>query len=147
VLAELVRNFTPEGAPYRQLSELSEITNTSTKYLEQILLPLTHEGIVESKRGANGGYRLRVDPAKVSLAEILRLLDGRLMPIPRWVEDAKEVGRSDNLSAFGDIVYRIRDSVRTILEETKLDVLTPSEDDVVDGLRIREELKALDYYI
>jgi Rrf2 family protein len=147
VLAELVRSYTPTGAAYKQLSELSELINTSPKYLEQILLPLTHAGVVESKRGANGGYRLRIPPDKVSLAEVLRYLDGRIMPIPRWVEDAKESERAGNLSAFGDVIYQIRDSVRSILEETKLNVLAGNGDSAAEPGRIREEIETLNYYI
>jgi Rrf2 family cysteine metabolism transcriptional repressor len=51
------------------------------KFLEQILIVLKQRGYVKSKQGASGGYRLAVPPAKITLAEIIRLMDGALAPV------------------------------------------------------------------
>src|ERR1039457_801773 len=50
------------------------------KFLELILLELKNARMVESVRGAKGGYRLRRDPAEIRLSEIIRLIDGPLAP-------------------------------------------------------------------
>src|SRR5437762_13689183 len=50
------------------------------KFLELILLELKNARIVESARGAKGGYQLRRSPAEIRLSEIIRLIDGRLAP-------------------------------------------------------------------
>ncbi len=50
------------------------------KFLELILLELKNARMVESIRGAKGGYQLRRDPADVALSEIIRLIDGPLAP-------------------------------------------------------------------
>src|SRR3981189_3921163 len=50
------------------------------KFLELILLELKNARIVESVRGAKGGYRLRRAPAEIKLSEIIRLVDGPLAP-------------------------------------------------------------------
>src|SRR6202795_5392738 len=50
------------------------------KFLELILLELKNARIVESARGAKGGYQLRRAPADIHLSEIIRLIDGPLAP-------------------------------------------------------------------
>ena len=50
------------------------------KFLELILLELKNARIVESARGAKGGYQLRRAPSEIRLSEIIRLIDGPLAP-------------------------------------------------------------------
>src|SRR5271157_1600497 len=50
------------------------------KFLELILLELKNARMVESVRGAKGGYQLRRNPAEIQLSEIIRLIDGPLAP-------------------------------------------------------------------
>src|SRR5690242_14520381 len=50
------------------------------KFLELILLELKNARMVESVRGAKGGYRLRRDPDDIQMSEIIRLIDGPLAP-------------------------------------------------------------------
>jgi Rrf2 family transcriptional regulator, cysteine metabolism repressor len=51
------------------------------KFLDQILFILRNAGYIKSKRGINGGYRLAKDPADITLAEIIRIMDGPLAPV------------------------------------------------------------------
>lgn len=57
--------------------ELAEVTFTPLNYLSKILVTLEHAGIVEGKRGTGGGYRLAKPAEEVSLAEIVRVLEGQ----------------------------------------------------------------------
>ncbi len=56
--------------------EIADRTGLPQPYLEQILLALKGAGIVRSKRGVGGGYLLARDPAEITLAEIVRAVDG-----------------------------------------------------------------------
>src|ERR1700756_4313839 len=51
------------------------------KFLELILLELKNARIVDSARGAKGGYQLRRPPAEIPLSDIIRLVDGPLAPM------------------------------------------------------------------
>lgn len=62
-------------------SEIAARKKLPKKFLDQILYILKNAGYIKSKRGADGGYRLSMDPSKISLAEILRLMDGPLAPV------------------------------------------------------------------
>jgi Rrf2 family protein len=48
------------------------------KFLENILLELRHDGLVASQRGAEGGYWLARPPEEITLAEVIRAVDGPL---------------------------------------------------------------------
>src|ERR687893_54586 len=48
------------------------------RFLENILLQLRHAGLVESRRGADGGYRLARPAAEITLADVIRAIDGPL---------------------------------------------------------------------
>ncbi len=51
------------------------------KFLEQILLALKNGGLLESKRGVGGGYRLTRPASQISLADVLYLIDGPFAPL------------------------------------------------------------------
>ena len=51
------------------------------KFLEQILLQLKANGLVESRRGRGGGYLLVADPAKITVSQVLRIVDGPIAPL------------------------------------------------------------------
>ncbi len=138
VLGDLIRNWR-EGNGYLQVGELAGRCDTSQKYLEQVLLPLSHAGILESKRGQHGGYRLNRAPQDVSLAEALRHLEGLLMPIPKWADDSADP------SELARVLRRVRDSIRDILENTSIEVL--AEGGPPDPARADEAVETLMYYI
>ena len=140
VLGDLVRNWHEDGNGYLQVGELAGRCDTSQKYLEQVLLPLSHAGVLESKRGQRGGYRLNRAPAEISLAEALRLLEGLLMPIPKWADDS--TGDETQLTI---VLRKVRDSIRDILEGTTLDVL--SDCTASNQSRNKEVVEHLMYYI
>ena len=139
VLGDLIQNWR-DGNGYRQVGELAVRCETSQKYLEQVLLPLSHAGILESKRGQHGGYRLNRAPQDVSLAEALRHLEGLLMPIPKWADDSAQ-----DSSDLARVLRRVRDSIRDILESTSIEVL--AEGGIPDSKRTDEAVEALMYYI
>ncbi len=60
------------------VSRLSELTNVSVSYLEQLMMPLKKAGIIESERGASGGYSLSASPEEVTTGMIVRALEDNL---------------------------------------------------------------------
>jgi Rrf2 family protein len=63
------------------IHEISRREKIPEKFLEQILLQLKRAGLLDSKRGARGGYLLLKPPQRVSLAQIIRIIDGPLAPL------------------------------------------------------------------
>lgn len=62
--------------------EIAEARGIPRKFLEQILLELKRHGIVASRRGREGGYRMLRPSDRVTFGEILRIVDGPLAPLP-----------------------------------------------------------------
>jgi Rrf2 family transcriptional regulator, cysteine metabolism repressor len=81
-LAELARNNSGDPVPIGELARRREVP---VQFLEQLFAVLRRAGILSSQRGVKGGYRFAREPAKVSVLEIVELLDG---PVGR---DAKGV--------------------------------------------------------
>ena len=58
------------------IHDIAQRHHIPLKYLEQILLELKRGGVLESKRGVNGGYTLARTPEEISVGEVLRIVDG-----------------------------------------------------------------------
>lgn len=69
-----------QGGPV-SLRDVARQEGISDKYLEQIVTPLNRAGLVKSVRGAGGGYLLTRPPEEYTVGEILRVLEGDLVPV------------------------------------------------------------------
>src|SRR3954463_2573123 len=88
------------------------------RFLENILLQLRHAGIVESRRGAEGGYRLARPAAEISLADVIRAIDGPLAGVSGQRPETLDFkGRSEPLR---DVWVAVRASLRSVLENVTL---------------------------
>jgi Rrf2 family protein len=96
------------------------------KFLELILLELKNARIVESVRGAKGGYRLRRPPAEIKLSEIIRLVDGPLAPFGDADQLRSLITSDPEHRALYKVFLEVRDAAAKILEST-------SVADLVDG--------------
>lgn len=70
-----------EQEGYLSLKEISQRQDISMKYLEQIVALLNKGGMLESRRGKDGGYRLARRPAEYPISEIIGLTEGSLAPV------------------------------------------------------------------
>jgi Rrf2 family protein len=64
------------------IAEVSERQNIPKKFLEQILLDLKRHGLLDSRRGKNGGYALLRPADNITFGEVLRIVDGPIAPLP-----------------------------------------------------------------
>lgn len=103
------------------------------EFLESVLLDLKHAGIVQSQRGASGGFRLARPPDEISLADVIRAVDGPMSDVrgdrPERIEYR---GAAHHLQ---HIWIALRASLREILEGTSLQ-------DLVDG-KLSPEIRRL----
>jgi Rrf2 family protein len=102
--------------------ELARHNNIPPRFLEQIMLTLKLGRIVKSQKGPHGGYYLARPPQQISLAEIIRLLDGPLAPIGCVSETAYEPCGCPDMEACGlrRIMKEVRDTVSALMEKTTL---------------------------
>lgn len=88
------------------------------KFLENILGDLRHAGLVRSQRGADGGYWLNRPAEEVSVADIIRAVDGPLASVRgQRPEDVPYEGASEPLQ---QVWIAVRANLRAVLERTTL---------------------------
>jgi Rrf2 family transcriptional regulator, cysteine metabolism repressor len=80
------------GSPV-SLKAIAERDNLPLAYLERIVALLRRAGLVESTRGAHGGYRLARDPQTLSMDEVIIALEGVVAPMECFVDDQVGDGR------------------------------------------------------
>ena len=86
VMIDLAMNNNGE---YISLKDISKRQGVSVKYLEQIVSLLNKQGLLQTARGNNGGYKLNKEIDKYTVGEILRAAEGDLAPITCVKEEAE----------------------------------------------------------
>jgi Rrf2 family protein len=122
--AELAR-AAAEGTGPLKGERISEEQGIPKKFMENILLDLKHSGIVRTQRGAAGGYWLAQPPAEVSLARVIRAVEGPLANVRgEWPEAVEYGGAAKPLT---EVWIAVRANLRAVLETVTLA-------DLVEGL-------------
>ena len=103
-----------------KIREIAYEEDLPEKFLELILLELKNARMVESVRGAKGGYQLRRDPEEIRLSEIMRLIDGPLAPFADAEQLRVLIGRDLPHRALYQVFLDVRDAAAKILENTTL---------------------------
>ncbi|GGE42977.1 HTH-type transcriptional regulator CymR [Pullulanibacillus camelliae] len=103
------------------LKVIAEKHNLSEHYLEQLIAPLRNAGLVNSIRGAYGGYVLASEPHEITTADIIRVLEGPIRPVEIMDDDDP---------AKRELWIKIRDAVKGVLDNTTLaDLISFDKDD------------------
>src|SRR5215472_8880581 len=117
-----------------KIREIAYEENLPEKFLELILLELKNARMVESVRGAKGGYALRRLPAEIYLSEIIRLIDGPLAPFGDAEQLRTLIDKDETHRALYQIFLDVRNAAAKILESTSLA-------DIADGVPGRRQKK------
>ena len=105
------------------INQLAEDEAIPKKFLEQILLSLKSLGLVSSKKGKGGGYMLVQPPTQITLASVIRMMEGPLAPLPCASETRfRKCDECVDAETCGTriIMREVRDSIAEILERTTL---------------------------
>ncbi|HTX65818.1 MAG TPA: Rrf2 family transcriptional regulator [Opitutaceae bacterium] len=110
------------GRPLIQVSELAESERIPAKFLEQIMQLLKEAGFVESRRGKFGGYRLARPAQKVTIGQVVRLIDGPLAPIGCVSQTAYEKCSCPDETHCGlrMLMLDVRNAIASILDRYSL---------------------------
>jgi len=114
------------------------------KFLELILLELKNARLVESVRGAKGGYQLRRSPADIHLGEIIRLIDGPLAAFGDAEQLRSLIDRDAEHRALYQVFLDVRDAAAKILDSTSLaNIANPSSSGRGKGRKKKTEAEIL----
>jgi|SRR5919198_4321 Rrf2 family protein len=103
-----------------KIRDIAYEENLPEKFLELILLELKNARMVESVRGAKGGYALRRPPEEIHLSEIIRLIDGPLAPFADAEQLRTLIDKDHAHRALYRVFLDVRDAAARILENTTL---------------------------
>lgn len=104
-----------------QLSDIAKDEDISEKYLSQIVIPLKSAGLIQSERGANGGYRLGRYAKDITVKDIVEIFEGSLYPVG-CVTDPANCDRG-NLCVTQQVWQKVGDTLSITLESITLESL------------------------
>tara|TARA_B100000925_G_C21641936_1_gene317607 strand:+ start:92 stop:511 length:420 start_codon:yes stop_codon:yes gene_type:complete len=107
-----------------QISEISEKEEIPIKFLEQILLNLKNNGILISKRGANGGYLLAKSKDDISIGMLLEIIDGPFDPIGLHSGNHLTAGLE---KCFGQMIEIVNEHLNQFTIEDILEIEKPKD--------------------
>jgi len=130
VLVELAARGGSSPVP---LTEIAEANGLPLAYLEHLVARLRKAELVESRRGARGGYLLARDPAEITMAEVVQALEGDIAPIECITADpdgsivcSRETD-PEHACPTKLLWTRVRFSIVRTLQDTTLSELVPKK--------------------
>jgi Rrf2 family protein len=103
-----------------RVRDIAQEEGLPEKFLHTILLELKNARMIESVRGAKGGYELRRDPKEIRLSEIIRLVDGPQASFEDSDLLSKPLGHDRRNEALYRLFSDLREASARILENTTL---------------------------
>jgi Rrf2 family protein len=120
-LKAMVHLATREGEGSVLISDIAETERIPKKFLDAILLELKNHGMLASKKGKGGGYTLARPAARITIGDVLRILDGPLAPVAcvsrtayRRCDDCQD----ETACAVRAVMQEVRDAMAAILDNT-----------------------------
>jgi Rrf2 family protein len=111
----------PSTVPVR-VEEIAETQGIPENYLRRLLIDLKRGGLVASQKGPSGGYILAKPPARITMADVVEIVEGDYNPVECLEESSATCPRKDPC-AMRDVWREVRDSVNGILRGATLQSL------------------------
>ncbi|MFW5775639.1 MAG: RrF2 family transcriptional regulator [Chitinivibrionales bacterium] len=131
-LVEIASHF--GDAPAKR-KDIAQIQGLSDSYLENILITLKNAGIIDTVRGAKGGYVLSRPPEKITLLDVVQALEGSLAPV-ECLQKPSACSRTGDC-VTRDVWRRVQQAEEEVLRNTTLK-------DLIDK---RNSVPEIDYVI
>jgi Rrf2 family transcriptional regulator, cysteine metabolism repressor len=112
----------PTGQPTR-VEEIAERQNIPENYLRRLLIELKRGGLVASQKGPSGGYLLAKHPSRISMADVVEIIEGGYNPVECLDDRAGAPCTRDEPCAMRETWRQVRDSVNQVLRSATLQSL------------------------
>jgi Rrf2 family cysteine metabolism transcriptional repressor len=122
------------------LNQIAERQNLSIHYLEQLFASLRKAGLVQSVRGAQGGYMLAFKPKEITVGSIIRTLEGPLVPADCVIEEDSNECEKAEWCVTRIIWEKMRDSINNVVDSITLQ-------DMLDDYKKLHNKDSYMYYI
>ena len=114
-----------QGEGHVKGERIAQAQEIPVKFLENILIDLRNAGLVASRRGADGGYRLARPADEISVADVIRAVDGPLANVRG--QRSEDVSYSGSAERLRDVWIALRASLRAVLENVTIGDLARGE--------------------
>ncbi len=111
----------PSPVPVR-VEEIAETQGIPENYLRRLLIELKRGGLVASQKGPSGGYLLAKAPARITMADVVEIVEGDYVPVECLEENSTNCPREQSC-AMRDVWRDVRNTVNSILRNATLQSL------------------------
>ncbi len=112
----------PSGRPLR-VEEIAAGQRIPDNYLRQLLIELKRGGLVASQKGPSGGYLLARHPSKVTMADVVQIIEGDYAPVDCLKDQANSICPHEEFCAMREVWQEVRQNVIGILSRATLQSL------------------------
>ena len=112
----------PSAQPLR-VEEIAAVQGVPENYLRRLLIELKRGGLVLSQKGPSGGYMLARPPARITMADVVEIIEGDYTPVECLEDGANSFCPRDSGCPMRDVWREVRDSVVGILRNATLQSL------------------------
>jgi Rrf2 family transcriptional regulator, cysteine metabolism repressor len=112
----------PSSQPLR-VEEIAASQGVPENYLRRLLIELKRGGLVLSQKGPSGGYMLARPPARITMADVVEIIEGDYMPVECLEDGGNSFCPRDGGCPMRDVWREVRDSVVNILRSATLQSL------------------------
>jgi Rrf2 family protein len=112
----------PTSSPVR-VEEIADTQDIPENYLRRLLIELKRGGLVASQKGPSGGYMLARPPARITMADVVEIIEGDYTPV-ECLEESSSTCPREQPCAMRDVWRDVRDSVNGILRGVTLQALS-----------------------
>jgi len=116
-ISALARHY---GQGSLALSTIAKNEHISPKYLERLFSSLKKEGIVTAEIGKGGGYTLSKNPSKIKVYDIVKALEGRIVPFHCVNEKGEIVCKARKKCSATDVLLQVQGAINKTLNKIKL---------------------------
>jgi Rrf2 family transcriptional regulator, cysteine metabolism repressor len=107
-----------EGPEPMKIAAIAEQQQIPIRFLEVILSQLKGGGFVQSRRGAEGGYRLARPPEHLTVGEVMRYVDGPIAPVDCVSQSRPKVCEFHGECNFFGFWGRVRQAISDVVDQT-----------------------------
>jgi Rrf2 family transcriptional regulator, cysteine metabolism repressor len=118
MLAERFPNVQPQ-----RVEEIASAQGIPENYLRRLLIELKRGGLVASQKGPSGGYLLARNPTKITMADVVEIIEGDFAPVECLEEGSNSPCQRGDACAMRNVWCEVRDTVNAILRRTTLQAL------------------------
>jgi Rrf2 family transcriptional regulator, cysteine metabolism repressor len=112
----------PSAQPLR-VEQIAAVQGVPENYLRRLLIDLKRGGLVLSQKGPSGGYMLARPPARITMADVVEIIEGDYTPVECLEEGSNSFCPRDSGCPMRDVWREVRDSVVGILRNATLQSL------------------------